>query len=89
MQNVYKTHSRKAVYFWNLQKCSKWVTIEVFYLSWVVSDPSQSLHMYKIMVIASGLDTVDSRYLEVQGTLWNTKRYPYIDISDLQNWGKK
>ena len=32
--------------------------------------------------------TVDSRYLEFQGTLWNTSRYPYFDISDLQNWGK-
>ena len=32
--------------------------------------------------------TVDSRYLEVEGTLWNTSRYPYFDISDLQNWGK-
>ena len=34
------------------------------------------------------LYTVDSRYLEFQGTLWNTSRYPYLDISDLQNWGK-
>ena len=25
--------------------------------------------------------TVDSRYLEVEGTLWNTSRYPYFDIS--------
>ena len=32
--------------------------------------------------------TVDSRYLEVKGTLWNTSRYPYFNISDLQNWGK-
>ena len=32
--------------------------------------------------------TVDSRYLEFQGTLWNTSRYPYLDISNLQNWGK-
>ena len=32
--------------------------------------------------------TVDSRYLEVDGTLWNTSRYPYFDISDVQNWGK-
>ena len=32
--------------------------------------------------------TVDSHYLEFQGTLWNTLRYPYLDISDLQNWGK-
>ena len=30
-------------------------------------------------------NTVDSRYLEFQGTLWNTSRYPYFDISDLQN----
>ena len=27
--------------------------------------------------------TVDSRYLEVEGTLKNTSRYPYFDISDL------
>ena len=32
--------------------------------------------------------TVDSCYLEVEGTLWNTSRYPYSDISDVQNWGK-
>ena len=34
-------------------------------------------------------NTVDSRYLEVQGTILNTSRYPYLDISDLQNWKKK
>ena len=34
------------------------------------------------------LTTADSRYLEFQGTHWNTSRYPYFDISDLQNWGK-
>ena len=33
-------------------------------------------------------NTVDSRYLEVEGTLWNTARYPYFDISDVQNWRK-
>ena len=32
--------------------------------------------------------TVDSRYLEVEGTLWHTSRYPFFDISDVQNWGK-
>ena len=32
--------------------------------------------------------TVDSHYLEVEGTLWNTSRYPYFDISDFQNWRK-
>ena len=30
-------------------------------------------------------NTVDSRYLEFQGDLRNTSRYPYLDISDLQN----
>ena len=30
-------------------------------------------------------NTVDSRYLEFQGTQWNTSRYPYLVISDLQN----
>ena len=33
--------------------------------------------------------TVDSHYLEIQGTLWNTLRYPYFDIWDLRNWGKQ
>ena len=29
------------------------------------------------------LGTVDSRYLEIEGTLKNSSRYPYFDISDL------
>ena len=29
------------------------------------------------------LYTVDSRYLEIEGTLKNSSRYPYFDISDL------
>ena len=32
--------------------------------------------------------TVDSHYIKDQGTPWNTLRYPYLDISDLQKWGK-
>ena len=32
--------------------------------------------------------TVASRYLEIEGTLRSTSRYPYFDISDLQNSGK-
>ena len=31
----------------------------------------------------SEYNTVDSRYLEVEGTIINTSRYPYFDISDL------
>ena len=33
-------------------------------------------------------NTVHSRYLEVQATLWNTSIYPNLDILDLQNWGE-
>ena len=33
--------------------------------------------------------TVDSRYLELQGTHLNTSRYPYFDISELREWGKQ
>ena len=33
--------------------------------------------------------TVDSRCLELQGTHWNTSRYPYFDISELREWGKQ
>ena len=36
----------------------------------------------------SSNNTVNSRYLEVEGTRWNTSRYPYYDIPDVQNWGK-
>ena len=30
-------------------------------------------------------NTVNSRYPEFQGTLWNTSRYLYLDISDFHN----
>ena len=33
--------------------------------------------------ILSFQNTVDSRNLEIEGTLKNTTRYPYFDISDL------
>ena len=26
-------------------------------------------------------NTIDSLYLEVQGAVWNTSRYPYLDIA--------
>ena len=33
-------------------------------------------------ILLLNLNTVDSRYLEIEGTLKNTSRYPYFDISD-------
>ena len=32
-----------------------------------------------------GANIVDSRYLEVQETPWNTSRYPYLDMQELQS----
>ena len=54
-----------------------------------------SLHYEKHHVLVSMVtvpvlvDTVDSCYLEFQGTHWNTSRYPYLDISELRKWGKQ
>ena len=33
--------------------------------------------------------TVDSLYLEVEGALWNTSRYPYFNISDFAELNNK
>ena len=45
---------------------------------------------YKINdnIVNANVNTVDSRYLEFQRTLWNTSIYLYLNISDLQNWWK-
>ena len=42
-----------------------------------------SCEMYTILSIQMFQYTVDSRYLEIEGTLKNSSRYPYFDISDL------
>ena len=47
----------------------------------------QNLHSND-MRVEEQTNTVDSRYLEVERTLWNTSRYPYFDISDFQTWEK-
>ena len=52
-------------------------------------------HIVFVVSLCSGFPSplnhllCDSRYLEVQGTLWNASRYPYLDISDLQKRGQK
>ena len=35
------------------------------------------------------INTVDSCYLEFQGTHWITSRYLYLDISELREWVKQ
>ena len=44
----------------------------------LIVDPCQRATLFK-----SKQNTVDSRYLEIEGTLKNSSRYPYFDISDL------
>ena len=39
-------------------------------------------------MITEVIFSVDSCYLKVQGTLWNTSRHPFLNISDLQHWVK-
>ena len=54
------------------------------------SPPKSDQHQtHSEKMCAPKKSTVDSRYLETQGTLWNTSRYPYFDISDLRNWEKQ
>ena len=36
--------------------------------------------------LKNGNNLQSNRYLEVQRTLWNISRYPYLSISDLQDW---
>ena len=43
----------------------------------------------QITLLHNNEDTVESRYLKFQGTLLNTSRYPYLEISELQKWGKQ
>ena len=49
--------------------------------SWTVKNIKQNIPILS--------NTVDSRYLEFQGTHWNTSRCPYLDISELREWGKQ
>ena len=54
-----------------------------------MTDTLHMIHTILVRIIGGyNLDfasTVDSRYLEVQWTLKNISRYPYLDISALQN----
>ena len=47
------------------------------------------VHEYNMDAVYKTKYTIDSRYLEFQGAHWNTSRYPYLDISELREWGKQ
>ena len=58
---------------------------------WIDDDSVHDVESIKVTVlfqryvgkIKINTYTVDSRYLEIEGTLKNSSRYPYFDISDL------
>ena len=64
----------------------RFITSEVWFDN-IIDGLAEKEQRLKAITGSFGI-TVDSRYLEVEGTLWNTSRYPYFDISDVQNWGK-
>ena len=76
--------------------CRYWITLYRYVLVFIVphvdielEDNKQFIsNIPRITHIKRMGYTVDSRYLEVQGTLLNTSRYPYLDISDLRNLEK-
>ena len=77
--------------YFDISDLQNWGKYRRFSLSRSRMDPLKTLRnirtsTYQICRIEE--NTVDSRYLEVEGTIWNTSRYPYFDMSDLQNWGK-
>ena len=85
-----------TLYFWSFSSCNIWSGSTLF-----ATHTHQQVVKWTSMVRSklclntkgkhrriSNKYTVDSRYLEVQGTLSNTSWFPYLYISYLQNWGK-
>ena len=75
-----------------IQICMPYLNVQTFitciYISFNVT-LHISMHLCHTLYTTCLLNTVDYRYLEVRGTLWNNLRYLYLDISDLQNWEKR
>ena len=83
----YVCHSLMMALYENQNCRSKWIFIWDMLDEYVTAWWWFSIRTETVTVSNNFLaNTVYSRYLELQGTLWNTSRYPYFDISDLQNW---
>ena len=76
--NAYKT-DRMSCKKYRLTRCRILIVRDLIRVLFLCSD---------LAVPINRINTVDFCYLEVQGALWNTSSYPYLEISDLQNWGK-
>ena len=70
----------------NLPKHFRHVVSDSFYntyIKYIYIGFRIRLHLEKASIFLCPICTVDSRYLEIEGTLKNSSRYPYFDISDL------
>ena len=82
---------RKARKSFFSRRVSYWCTLSIFIVITVLTKGLGRQHWLRAFLQYSKISsrsTVDSRYLEFQGTVWNSSRYPYLNISGLQNWGK-
>ena len=93
--NTKKINVTNDVKFWTKQICMhRWncavssPTNSESYHSWICSRGGPRMISEGGSFWSNYNSTIDSCYLKFQGTLWNTSRYPYLDISDFQNWGK-
>ena len=58
--------------------------VSIYISSYIYATCRENVYPAKSPIICA--ITVDSRF---QGTHWNTSRYPYLDISELKEWGKQ
>ena len=77
---LFKMYEYTSIFFFIF---SKWDNFNGFLFPFLGQEPLLNRDLQ-----GREINTVDSRYLEVEGTRWNTSRYPYFNISDVHNWGK-
>ena len=58
--------------------CRYWIALYRYVLVFIVPHMDIELEDNKQFILNIPR-TVDSRYLEIQGTVWNTSRNPYLD----------
>ena len=87
---IYNTCTRPANVKYMITKLWNQLTRHFLYSSRhaILATKVMLFQIRKLYEAWNECDTFDTRYLEIQETLWNTSSFPYLDIADLQNWGK-
>ena len=94
MKNIFRLEKASYLELWTfflfcLENILLWYLLEILLVRhFFGKDAKESTIILHVQASSDKENIVDSPYLEFQGTLWNTLRYPYLDISDLQNLGK-